>query len=416
MDTAHHQPLLQDARVPEAQREDLRQTLQRHLASRGDEILTNWLDRVASSSQLTVRQDVSAEAGRQILVGFFDLVCGLACEPSDFTPLKDYVESGNIQAFTLDAASRLLLTLKYECLASLMAEVGNGADTPERVWAEAAFDEILPRMASLYHETEFAQIGKQEQERANVLRATQERLKTLLETMNEGFTAVDTNGNIIMFNKRMEEITGYSREEVIGEHVSILYTQDSLEELQRQIDRRRRGESSSYELSYEHKDGGRIPVRVSGAPFTDSGDQYTGSFAVVADITGQVRAEEDLRTRNEEISRLLEGERRRAGHLSTINEVARLTLSTLDPDEIFGRVVTAVQEQFGYHHTSLFLVEDERMMMRARAGAYEPFFPVAAAKPWWPTTWGWTPGASWPLPRSLRRRPSCACPSRRATM
>jgi PAS domain S-box-containing protein len=376
METAHQQPLLQEALLPEARQEGLRLALQRHLAAHRNDILSRWLDRVSHSAQLTVRHDVSADAGRQILVGFFDMASGLACRPSGYAELESYVSSGDIRAFTLDAASRLLLTLKYEFLASLTAEASESPEPPEQTFAAAGFDEILLRMTSLYHETEFAQIREQEQERASVLRATQERLKSLLETMNEGFTAVDTDGNIIMFNKRMEEITGYSRGEVIGKPVAFLYTEDSLEELDVQLERRRRGESSSYELNYRHKGGRHVPVRVSGAPFTDGGDQYTGSFAVVTDITDQVRAEEDLRTRNAEVSRLLESEQRRSGHLATINEVARLTLSTLDPDEIFGRVVNAVQEEFGFFHTSLFLVEEGEMVMRARAGAYEPFFPV----------------------------------------
>ena len=203
------------------------------------------------------------------------------------------------------------------------------------------------------------------------------RFETLVETMNEGLTSVDTMGTIVLFNRRMEEITGCSREDVIGKPASVIYTSDSQEILYAQLERRRRGERSSYELYAAHRDGRRIPVRISGAPLRDEQGHYIGSFGVITDISDQVRAENELRNSNEEIARLLENERKRAAQFATINQVARMALSTLDLDEIFRRVVYAVQGQFRYYHTSLFLVEDgiNQMTMRAQAGAYEPHFP-----------------------------------------
>ena len=202
------------------------------------------------------------------------------------------------------------------------------------------------------------------------------RFETLVETMNEGLTSVDTMGTIVLFNRRMEEITGYSREDVIGKSASVIYSLDSQETLSAQLERRRRGERSSYELYAVHKDGRRIPVRISGAPLWDDQGHYIGSFGVITDIRDQVRAEIELRDSNEKIARLLENERKRAAQFATINQVARMVLSTLDLDEIFRRVVYAVQEQFSYYHTSLFLVEDgtNQVAMRAQAGAYEPYF------------------------------------------
>ena len=117
-------------------------------------------------------------------------------------------------------------------------------------------------------------------------------------------------------------------------------------------------------------------MRVSGAPLRNAANEYVGSFAVVTDISDQVSVERELRQSNQRITQLLESARKRAAHLGIINQVARLVLSTLDLDEILHRVVHAVHEYFDYHHTTLFLVEEDtgQMIMRAHAGGYETYF------------------------------------------
>jgi len=46
--------------------------------------------------------------------------------------------------------------------------------------------------------------------------------KTVVNTMRDGIMIVDTTGSIISVNNALETITGYSREELIGEKCSIL--------------------------------------------------------------------------------------------------------------------------------------------------------------------------------------------------
>src|SRR5512139_3483294 len=44
----------------------------------------------------------------------------------------------------------------------------------------------------------------------------------LFENIRDGLMVVDTDGNIRVFNRTAEEITGYSREEIIGKPCSFL--------------------------------------------------------------------------------------------------------------------------------------------------------------------------------------------------
>jgi len=336
-------------------------------------LLPQWLDQVYRTPELRMREDTPDQESRKVLIEFFNLICNQTTHFTDFGPLRDHIHSGSMNSFTPDAACRLQLAFKKTLLGSLHA--GQPDEQLLRL-AEKISDEILLRIADFYHEIRYKELQWQEAERTRVLRATQERLKTLLETMNEGFTAIDTSENLIMFNHQMERITGYGRQEAIGQHLSLLYTEDSMDRLQTHLARRRRGESSSYELQIAHKSGHEVPVRISGAPLRDAGGHHVGSFAVITDISDRIRAENELRDSNEKIVRLLEKERNRAAQFATINQVAKLALSTLDLDEIFKHVVREVHERFPYHHITLFTLDDEKndIVMRACAGAYEAFF------------------------------------------
>jgi signal transduction histidine kinase/putative methionine-R-sulfoxide reductase with GAF domain len=90
------------------------------------------------------------------------------------------------------------------------------------------------------------------------------------------------------------------------------------------------------------------------------------------------REQSYLRKHNTEIAQLLDAEKRRSAHFATINHVAQMALSTLEPSEIFKHVVREVQQSFGYQHVSLYTVEPDThyVVMRVRAGVFEEQFPV----------------------------------------
>ncbi|MBT5832356.1 MAG: GAF domain-containing protein [Candidatus Latescibacteria bacterium] len=89
------------------------------------------------------------------------------------------------------------------------------------------------------------------------------------------------------------------------------------------------------------------------------------------------REQGHLRKHNTEIAQLLDVEKKRSTHFSTINHVAQIALSSLEPNEIFRRVVHEVQQSFGYQHVSLYVVEldAKHIVMHARAGVFEDNFP-----------------------------------------
>ncbi len=62
------------------------------------------------------------------------------------------------------------------------------------------------------------------------LRQSQERFEALFENANEMIITTDENGYILRLNKKVEEISGYSREELLGESIlKIAYPEDRKE-------------------------------------------------------------------------------------------------------------------------------------------------------------------------------------------
>ncbi len=153
------------------------------------------------------------------------------------------------------------------------------------------------------------------------LRQSEQRYRTLVETMNEGLTVQDENGLITYVNEKFCEMSGYSRDEIIGRSVSDFFNlldEENQKILKNQIARRIKGERESYELSWTRKDGRKVSAIVSAVPILDSNGQFKGTFAVVTDITPRKRAEKALQKSEEELrflsSRLLtiqEEERKR---------------------------------------------------------------------------------------------------------
>jgi PAS domain S-box-containing protein len=92
-----------------------------------------------------------------------------------------------------------------------------------------------------------------------------------------------------------------------------------------------------------------------------SGEGYANLYG--QDITRRKRAEELLK--------------QRAAQLATLNDVGSKIATVLDLDSVLDRAVRLVQGSFGYHHVGLFTLDRKQgaLVMKARAGDFEPLFP-----------------------------------------
>ena len=190
-------------------------------------------------------------------------------------------------------------------------------------------------------------------------------LAAIVQWSDDAILSKDLDGIILSWNTGAERLYGYTREEVVGRHVSLLIPEGLLDDVERIMSSIRRGERvEHYETRRRRKDGQVIHVSVSVSPLRTAAGVIIGASAIARDITGRVQTEEAIR----EQARILEASNRRLQHLNqelerfayvtshdlreplrTINAYAELLRQQyrgrLDPDadEIIDFVVSGTQ-------------------------------------------------------------------------
>ncbi|MFW6376977.1 MAG: PAS domain S-box protein [archaeon] len=138
------------------------------------------------------------------------------------------------------------------------------------------------------------------------------RYERLVETVGDGMYALDADGHFMTVNNGLVEMTGYTREGLLGEHVSLVVdgrfddgsddrngVPPGADAIERLVSDRPTG-PETMEVRLRRKDGERIPCEAKvGGLWED--DRYRGSVGVLRDITERKRQERELRRQNERL-------------------------------------------------------------------------------------------------------------------
>ena len=129
----------------------------------------------------------------------------------------------------------------------------------------------------------------------DALRTSDARFRLAVETLGEGVVITDEQDVIVYVNSRMAEISGYAREEMVGQRVSRLLVPDEDQAAYGQrMSLRMQGVSEQYEMSFRRKDGQRFWAEVNGSPIRDASGSLVGTVGAVMDISERKRIEEQL--------------------------------------------------------------------------------------------------------------------------
>ena len=149
-----------------------------------------------------------------------------------------------------------------------------------------------------------------------------EMLKLLSEAIEEamdGIQIVDLNGTIVYSNKAVQDIYGFSPDELLGKNVSEM---NADREFAGQVilpGIREKGRWNG-ELMVVHKDGRTFPIWLSTALVKDDNGVPIAMVGIIRDITDRKQAEEIMNRRREQLVELVE---ERTAELTKTNEKLR---------------------------------------------------------------------------------------------
>jgi PAS domain S-box-containing protein len=132
-------------------------------------------------------------------------------------------------------------------------------------------------------------------ERTEALRQSEERFRSLVETMQDGLGIHDEDMIITYANPSLCRMLGYTADEMVGRSVESFFDETNRRVIEEETQQRVSGKLTTYELSWIAKDGHEVITSVSPAPLYDAEGRFVGSFGVFTDITERKQAEVALR-------------------------------------------------------------------------------------------------------------------------
>jgi PAS domain S-box-containing protein len=121
-------------------------------------------------------------------------------------------------------------------------------------------------------------------------------LAAIVDCSDDAIISKNLDGIVISWNKSAERIFGYSADEAIGQHISLIIPPERHAEESTILDRLRRGDRvDHFHTVRRRKDGRLIDVSLTISPVRDSAGRIVGASKVARDITAEKGAERALR-------------------------------------------------------------------------------------------------------------------------
>jgi PAS domain S-box-containing protein len=163
---------------------------------------------------------------------------------------------------------------------------------------------------------------------AIALRESEARYRRIVDTVGEGIVAVDAEARISFANRRMAEMLGTAKPELIGRSIFTYITAEASARVADAWDGRRRDRGKQHEVALCRRDGSELIALVTAIPLRDAGGRFQGSLSVVSDITARKRNERALEESRAQVRAL-------AAHVEAVRERER------------GRIARAVHDELG---------------------------------------------------------------------
>ena len=174
----------------------------------------------------------------------------------------------------------------------------------------------------------------------DLLKRSEQRFKSLFERNPHAVYSFDLDGNFVMANQSLRELTGYDREELEEmDFLPIVHPEDR-DLVYEKFTQAATGDPQTYDARGIKKNGEIFEVQVTNLPIYID-DKIEGVFGIAHDITSEKEALRKLQESEERWHRLVEENPQpvqivKNGKIEFINEAGARLYGASDPDELIG--------------------------------------------------------------------------------
>lgn len=141
------------------------------------------------------------------------------------------------------------------------------------------------------------------------LRQSEERYRELFENAKDAIYVHDLSGRYTSVNRAAEQLSGFTREEILGKHYSNFVSPRDLKHVRTNLCRKLDEENETiYEVDVVTRSGQRVPAEISSRLIYENG-VAVGVQGTARDITDRKRAQEALRIYSQRLIQVQEAER-----------------------------------------------------------------------------------------------------------
>ena len=175
-----------------------------------------------------------------------------------------------------------------------------------------------------------------------------ERYESVIEAVDDGVYALDDEGQFEVINDALVELTGYDREELLGEHTSIVKDEQTVQRAENKLRDLIHGNAveTTFDLDLSPKSGEPVDAEDHMVMLTDEDGEFAGTAGVIRDITERKARERELRAAREQFAELL--------------DTSRALLGAHSPERVGEIVVDAVAHTLGFDMNVVRIYDAER--------------------------------------------------------
>jgi PAS domain S-box-containing protein len=230
-------------------------------------------------------------------------IVGYAPEELVGAPLERFVRPDSMESIKELFHQRYQKKFSHPCTKPQTLDIGVYHKSGKTIWLE-----VSARFYRNHHDKAVGIVGvardcTKRKLAEEILRQREERYRTILSNIREGYCEVDLSGNLLFCNKAFCKITGYSQAELWGRNYSRFMKEDEAKGIFHIFNKVLLSETPAKSIDYQviTRNGERQYLKISVSLLNDLDGRPMGFCGIIRNITEQKQIEEKLRRTYDEL-------------------------------------------------------------------------------------------------------------------